>query len=324
MRFFRFIWLLLGLGLCQATQVRAQSRIERFEFSELHMGMRVDLTLYAPDSSAAHDAARAAFGEIARLEDVLSDYRPESEVSRLTDCPLEKPCLLSDELFAVLDTAIFVARITDGAFDPTVGSLVKLWREARRAGLVPDSQAVSNAMDCVGWDRVILERAAKTVAFRCPETTFDFGGIAKGYILDRAADAMAAQGVTRVLVEAGGDIVARDPPPSAGGWTVDFPFEHEMLRSFGGLVSNMAVSTSGDTEQFTVIDGTRYSHIVDPRTGNTSTGRQTVVVISASGMIADALATATSVMNENTSLELHEFFPNATIVVGQTEREYLY
>ncbi len=278
----------------------------RRQYAELHMGVAVRIVLYARDDAIARRAARAAYARMAELEDVMSDYRPASEVRRLTE-RAGAAVRVSDDLFAVLARAVDLWRSSDGAFDVTVGPFVELWRAARRTGRLPPRAALDSAARRVGSDKVHLDSVSRTVRLDVPGMRIDLGGIAKGYILDRALDVLRAQGVTRALLEAGGDIVLGDAPPGRPGWRIAMP------QGEGDTVlANRAVSTSGDTEQFVIIGGVRYSHVIDPRTGMGSTSRREAIVVAPDGVTADGLATALTLLDDECGARLLRSFPRAT------------
>src|SRR2546429_8376241 len=196
--------------VCSAGGARAQE--VRREFAELHMGVAVRIELYAPADAAARVAARAAYTRIAELEDVMSDYRPQSEVRRLAEQPsIAVP--VSEPLFAVLTRALALARQSDGAFDITVGPFVALWRSARRTGRLPNRAQLDSAARRVGWRKVHADLATRSIRLDTAGMRLDLGGIAKGYILDQALLVLGRYGVTRALIQAGGDIVAGGTPP---------------------------------------------------------------------------------------------------------------
>lgn len=274
---------------------RADAQVRR-EFSELHMGVEVRIVLYAPDDPRARSAARAAFARIAELEDIMSDYRPESEVRRLERRPAEW-VPVSEELFHVLARGLQVAEATDGAFDPTVGPLVALWREARRRGRLPHARALDSARALVGWRHVSLDSAGRRVRLATAGMRLDLGGIAKGDIAQRALEAMRLHGVTSALVEAGGDIAVGDAPPGERGWRIDTPAADSLVRVRAAALVSAAIATSGPGSQFVEIAGRRYSHVVDPRTGLGLTSANQATVIAPEGALADALATALTVLD---------------------------
>jgi thiamine biosynthesis lipoprotein len=274
------------------------------------MGMAVRIVLYAPDDGLARDAARAAYGRIAALEDIMSDYRPSSEVRRLTTVAPGTPVALSQPLCHVLGRALEVASTTDGAFDPTVGPLVAMWRLARDRTQLPAPDELQMARHRVGWRKLDLDRVTCVVRFATPEMRIDLGGIAKGYILERARDEIRARGITRVLLEAGGDIVVGDPPPDAIGWRIAVSTTDALLLARASALSNAALSTSGDTEQFVEVDGVRYSHVVDPRTGLGVTSRATAWVLAEDAALADALATTFTIVDDSVRARIIVRFPH--------------
>jgi FAD:protein FMN transferase len=299
----------LGFVLIAGTVASATQQVRR-EYIELHMGVAVRIVLYAADDGTTRRAARAAYARIAQLEEIMSDYRPQSEVRRLAtragaDVPVSEP------LYAVLARALELARLSDGAFDPTVGPFVELWRAARRTGRLPERATLDSAAARVGWRHVHLDPAARSVRLDVADMRIDLGGIAKGYILDQARTELRRHGVTRALLEAGGDISAGDPPPGRAGWRVEG-------MPGGGALANAAVSTSGDSEQFVIIAGVRYSHVVDPRTGLGLTSRRQATVVAPDGATADGLATALTVLDEERGAALLKAFPGVVTEVRRS------
>lgn len=282
------------------------------------MGLPVRVVLYADDRATAESAARAAFMRIARLDRIMSDYRPDSELRQLEGRAGE-PVRVSSDLLAVLTRACAIARATGGAFDPTVGPLVALWRDARTSRRRPDAAAITEARAVVGWQRLHID--SSTSSIRMPAgMRLDLGGIAKGYILQEALRTMGAVNVTRALVESGGDIVAGDAPPGRSGWRVDTPGGGRELRRRASALANAALATSGPTAQFVEIDSVRYSHVVDPRTGMALTSDAVAHVIAADGATADALATALTVLGSEDARTVMTRFPDAVFSIAAEKR----
>lgn len=267
----------------------------RREFAEVHMGVPVRLVLYAPSDSIAKAAARAAFARVAELDQKMSDYRPRSEIRRLA-ASSGTWRTVSPALFRVLARAIEVARLSDGAFDPTVAPLVALWRAARYTGSLPAPGALAAALAKVGWQHLELDTAGQRVRLGLPAMQLDLGGIAKGFIVEEALRMLRAHGVPASLVDAGGDIAVGDAPPGDSGWAIAIPGADSAAARRARRLTNVSVATSGATEQFVEIDGVRYSHVIDPRTGLGLTHGHVVTVIARDGATADAVATALSVL----------------------------
>lgn len=272
----------------------------RHEFTELHMGMAVTIVLHAADEAAARAAARSAFERIALLEDVLSDYRAGSEARQLARRAEAEPHTwipVSLDLFQVLTVALEVARASEGAFDPTLGPLVTLWRQTRETGQLPHRAALDSARSLVGWQRLALDTAETAVRLTRSGVQLDLGGVAKGYILGEALAALAQAGAPSAMIQAGGDIVLGEAPPGREGWDIQIGGQLHTL-------SETAVATSGTGEQFVEIEGVRYAHLLDPHTGLGLTVARQVTVVGPDPATADALATAVAVMGRAPASDL--------------------
>jgi thiamine biosynthesis lipoprotein len=281
------------------------------------MAVTVRIVLYAPDEAAATTAARAAFERIHELNGVLSDYDPESELRDLEVAAAGgEPVPVGDDLFRVLARSQELARRSEGVFDVTVGPVVRVWRRARQRGGLPMARRLDPARELVGYDLLRLDPDAKTVTFAKPGMRLDFGGIAKGYAVDEALAVLREHGITRALVDAGGDMALGDPPPDAPGWRIAVaPLEADGPPSRILVLKNAAVATSGDLWQFVKIRGRRYSHIVDPRTGQALTERSSVTVVAPDGMTADGLASALSVLGSEKGLTLADAMPGVAALI---------
>lgn len=271
--------------------------LRRFEFAETHMATRFRVVLYAADEPTADRAAKAAFARAAELDGLLTDYRPSSELMQLCAKAGRGPVPVGPDLFAVLERSQHFARLTGGAFDVTVGPMVRQWRRTRRTKVLPEPTTLAAARELVGYDKLTLDRDARTATLAKPGMQLDLGGIAKGYAAEAMQAVLRARGIARSLVAAGGDIVAGDPPPGAAGWRVAVaPMDAGENDPPTLQLSNAAVSTSGDAEQFVEIDGKRYAHVVDPKTGLGLTERFLVTVVAKDGTTSDALETGLAVL----------------------------
>lgn len=298
--------MLVGALLALAALPAAADAEERFEWSAPRMGTLARVVLYAPSRSAAEAGARAALARIARLDARLSDYRAESELSELARRAGGPPRRVSQDLFFVLQSAQDLARRSDGAFDVTVGPLSLLWRAARRRGALPPAQDLEAALARVGHAWLLLDPDGRRCRLVRPGMRLDLGGIGKGYAADRALAELRSRGLERALVTLGGEVVAGAPPPDRPGWTVEVRTPSPESARAPLLIRDAAVSTSGDTEQWLEVDGVRYSHVFDPRTGQALAGRRSVTVVAREGIEADALATALSVLGAERGLPLVE------------------
>ena len=293
--------------------------LNRFEFAEPHMGTTFRVVLYAAPPEAADAAAGRAFARIADLDARLSDYRADSELSRLTATAVGHPLPVSPDLLRVLARAQELARATDGAFDITVGPLTRLWRRARRQLALPAAEDLSAARAVTGYRLLHVDVAAGTAMVDRAGMRLDPGGIAKGYAADAALRVLAANGLPRALVAAGGDLAVGERPPDGSSWDVvlaGLEPERAAPDSPLGLV-RAGVSTSGDAEQWVEIDGVRYSHILDPRTGLGLTGHTSVTVVAPDATTSDMLATAVSVLGPDDGRRLIDRWPGTSALIGR-------
>ena len=313
------IALALVTGTSAIAQVAADKSLELkpFEFTQVEMGVEFKARVYACDFEVANNAVKAAFDRIHMLNDVFSDYFAASEVRRLCESSARgRPVSVSEDVRLVLSASLELSRQTDGAFDVTVGPLTKLWRRARRQEQMPDAALLADARERVGFQKLVLRELkpedrtatrAGTVELLRPEMRLDFGGIAKGYGVDEALKTLREFGITRALVDGSGDIAIGDPPPGQAGWTIEVAaLKTDDDSPVELLLSNCAVATSGDAYQHLQIDGRRYSHIVDPRTGLGVEGASSVTVVAPTGMMADAIASAVSVLGTESGIRFVE------------------
>lgn len=283
------------------------------------MGTKFRLVIHAEDKDEAITAATAAFKRVRELEAVLSDYKASSETMKLVAANDSDPGLalpVSDDLATVLAHSLDVSKLTDGAFDVTVGPLTKLWREARKSKALPDEKERLAALAKVGWKNVELDRAKKTVRLKLAGMRLDFGGIGKGYAADAALATLKKHGMPRSLVAAAGDITVGDPPPGQGGWTVDLEPLGSGKPKVAVLLANASVSTSGDLFQFVEIGGVRYSHLIDPKTGLGLTGFSRATVIAKHGWQADAWTKGASLLKPAEAVRLIDDLDGAAMFLA--------
>lgn len=278
------------------------------------MGTLVKIKLYANDSAAASDGFRRAFARITKIDQSLSDYRPDSELNRIcrTAIRCERP--VSVDLFNVLARAQELAEETDGAFDVTIGPVTHLWREARKTHRIPDESAIQEARAHSGYRKLHLGPAQRTVRLDEPGMQLDVGAIGKGYAADQALAVLNETGIASALVAASGDLAFSDAPPGKRGWKIGVDGIEPLI------LKNAAVSTSGDAEQFLEKDGKRYSHVVDARTGSGLMNRLSVTIVAPRGIDADGADTAIDALGPHAGMKLVERHQNwAAILVLRNE-----
>ncbi len=298
---------------------------QRHEFESKHMGVTFRVVLYAEDRATAEKASRAAFARIAELDQIMSDYKQNSELMKLckaNDAAPGKPIKVSKDLLTVLIAANELSKKSDGAFDATVGPVVQLWRLARRTQQLPAKKELEEALGKVGYDKLSINPTTSEVSLKVPGMRLDLGGIGKGFAADEVMKLLREKhGIQQALVAASGDITCGDAPPGKDGWVVDIAPIAKSLPVRSLKLANLSVSTSGDLEQFVEIDGVRYSHIVNPKTGLGLTGRRSVTVIAKRGIDADSLTKAASILPPEKAFQLIDTFDGAAtyIVVKETD-----
>jgi thiamine biosynthesis lipoprotein len=312
-----FAAFLLLLASCSTPP--KQPPLTRYEFEEPQMGVPFKIILYAATEQQATNAADAAYARVAKLNAILSDYEYDSELSQLGRASGSGRAVpVSDELWTVLMQSQKIARASDGAFDITIAPVIQLWRKARREKKLPAPEAIAAARARVGYTNLILKN--HTAELKLPNMRLDVGGIAKGYAADEGMKALRAHGIQRALVAASSDMVFSDPPPHKPGWKIEIPnyddpverraprVESPSISTNYLLLKNCALSTSGDIFQFVEIDGKRYSHVVDPKTGYGLTDRSLATVIAKNGLTADSLETTISLLGPERGLQLARQF----------------
>lgn len=305
------------------TNIHPEPPLSRFTFTEPHMGTRFKIIVYATNETTAKSAVKAAFQRIADLDGIMSDYRSTSELVRLCQKAGGEPVRVSDDLFRVLERSQEVSKLSNGAFDVTVGPVVRLWRQARRTQELPDPKKLAQARELIGYGNIRLDAKNQTVQLLKLGMQLDLGGIGKGYAADAALATLKGNGLSQALVAAGGDIAVSGPPPGAEGWTIGIAplLDPDAKPKRYLILHDAAVSTSGDSEQYLEINGKRYSHIVDPRTGVGLTDRISVTVVGPKGMTADPLTKVVSVLGPERGLAIIDSIEGAAaLVVRKTDQ----
>ena len=293
------------------------AELHRYEAVEPHMGTLVRITLYASGEAAASDAFRAAFTRIRDLDGILSDYRPDSELNQITTTAVGRAVRVSEDLFTVLAASQDLAEATGGAFDITLGPVVRLWREARKTGRLPDPATLQEAVSRSGFRKLHLDAKHRTVTVDKAGMALDVGAIGKGYAASEAIEALDRLGMRSALVAVSGDLAFSEAPPGQRGWRVGIDTGDGSDVHVPAVLelTNAAVSTSGSGEQHVDINGRRYSHIIDPASGMGLADDITVTVIARHGLESDGLDTAVSVLGAARGLAFIESRPDAAAVI---------
>lgn len=294
--------------------------LQRYTFDSRQMGAQFSIILYAQDKTAAARASRSAFERVEELNQMMSDYIDDSEVNLLSEKSGSGEWMkVSPELFFLLKTSLQISEKTGGLFDVTMGPLTHEWRFIRMMEdpELPAEEELKKLLRRTGYRHIELDKQTKSVRLKEENMQIDLGGIAKGYAADEAIKTLQKSGIKSALVDAGGDITLSAPPPGQKNWSVAVP--KGTASGEPGMISlqlnGLTVTTSGDMFQFVEIEGERYSHIINPKTGRGSTGRIQVTVISENSMYADAYASVLTLMDPVEGIELINNLENTEAVI---------
>jgi len=292
------------------------SEEQLFSKSRAAMGTTFTIYLYSPDQVKADEEFEAAFDEVERVEEALSNYRASSELSRINRLAATTSTTTDPEVFKLLQTSFDYSRRSDGAFDITVGPLMRAWGFFRKNGQYPTHAELSRARARVGWNKVKLDANHRTVTFDVPGMELDMGGIGKGYAVDRVIDVLRDAGVKAALVDAGSStLYALGAPPDKDGWKILVPRPADRSHAVSEIVlRDTSLSTSGSYEKFFRLKGRTYCHIMDPRTGEPVQEMLQATVIAPTGTASDALSTTMFVMGPAKGGKLLESMPNTSAI----------
>ncbi|MBC8550728.1 MAG: FAD:protein FMN transferase, partial [Candidatus Brocadiales bacterium] len=301
--------------------------LKLFKKASLSMGTVFETTIYAPDKYVAEKTFNEVIQEINRLDYLMSNYKKESVLSELNRNASAEPAACNKELVGVIEQSLQYSNITDGAFDITIGPLMKEWGFFKKKGRIPGKEELESALESVSYKNIIIEEktikslakklvTVKTVFFKNPGTQIDLGGIGKGYAVDRAISVLKQNGISSALINFAGNIYTFGTPPGKDSWVIGLQHPRKSEGLLGTFeIRDKAVSTSGDYEKFFTIEGKRYSHIIDPRTGNPVKGIVSVTIVTGNATRADALSTGVFVLGLEKGMDLIEQLPDVEGII---------
>lgn len=289
------------------------------------MGNRFEFTVIAANEQEGNVAINAAIAEVQRIENLLTTFSDLSQTSLINAHAGLSPVKVEEEVINLIERSIRVSEITDGAFDITYGSIDKrLWNFDPDMTSLPDEATAQKSVGLIDYRNVILNKEKSTVFLKNNGMRIGFGGIGKGYAADKAKLVLQKLGIKSGIVNAAGDLITWGTQASGHPWTVGIADPEQTDRPFSALkISDMAIATSGSYEKFATINGKRYSHTIDPKTGLPVSGVKSVSIICPSAELADALATPVVVMGVKIGLELiNQIKQVACIVIDDNDRVY--
>lgn len=270
------------------------------------MGNRFEFTVIAADKQSGEQAIDQAIEEVKRIEEILSTFRDSSQANKINQFAGIKPVKVDEEVLMLIERSIKISALTDGAFDITYGSLDKsFWNFDLNMTSLPDKETALKTIGLINYRDLIINKEESTVMLKNKGMRIGFGGIGKGYAADRAKQVLQSLDIKSGIVNAAGDLVTWGMQVNGSPWTIGIADPDQSDRPFSSLnISNMAIATSGNYEKYVMINGKRYSHTIDPKTGFPVSGIKSVSIICPSAELADALATPVIVMGVRVGLNL--------------------
>jgi len=289
---------------------------QRYKKTLLLMGSRFDISVVANSQQEGEIYIDLAISEISRIEKLISSWDPNSQTSEINRNAGVKPVKVSKELFGLIERSIAISKLTEGAFDISYASMDKIWKFDGSMKRMPTKEAIKSSVAKVGYENIILDRKNSSVFLKKKGMKIGFGGIAKGYAADKAKKLLQEKGVVAGIINASGDMNTWGRQPNGEEWKVGITNPLNKNKVFALIpISNSAVVTSGNYEKFVEFNGTRYSHIINPKTGYPSKGIISVSVFTPKAELADALATSIFVMGIDVGLDFVNQLKNIECII---------
>jgi thiamine biosynthesis lipoprotein len=280
--------------------------LKSFKLTERLMGNSFEITVVADDETWANEKLRLAVEEIKRIEKLLTTFNESSQTNQINQQAGIASVKVDREVFELIERSIRISKVTDGAFDITYGSIdKKLWNFDQTMTTLPSVNEAKSMVRLINYQNILLDKEAQTVMLKETGMRLGFGGIGKGYAAEMAKALLIKQGVKSGIVNASGDLTTWGNQPDGKPWTIGIVDPDHKKQPFSYLnVTNMAVATSGNYEKYVMIDGVKYSHTINPKTGLPVTGIKSVTIISPNAEIADAMATPVTIMGIKAGLNM--------------------
>ncbi len=289
------------------------------------MGNRFEISVVNDEEETANQHIDAAVEEIRRIEKLLTTFDPSSQTNQVNQFAGERPVKVDREVFDLISRSKIISQLTQGAFDITYGSVDKrLWNFDQEMKTLPDAETAARMVRLINYRNVILDEKKGTVFLKEAGMRIGFGGIGKGYAAEMARRLLIQRGVKSGVVNAAGDLTVWGHQPNGKPWTIGIADPGSARHPFSYLdITDMAVATSGNYEKFVIIDGKRYSHTIDPKTGLPVHGIKSVTIMSPNAEIADAMATPVMIMGISVGLDLvNQVRGLGCIIIDENDKIY--
>ena len=282
----------------------------------LLMGGRFDITIVAQDSLSAEQNIDEVISEITRIENLISDWKPTSQVSEVNQNAGIRAVKVDREVFELTQRAIRFSEITDGGFDISFAAMDRIWKFDGSMTEMPSAEAIKKSVEKVGYKNIVLDSENSTIFLKLKGMKIGFGALGEGYATDKCRKMMLTKGIPAGIINGSGDMSTWGKQPNGKPWNIGItnPFNTDKLVAVVPI-NNGAVTTSGSYEKFVVFDGKRYSHIINPATGYPATGLCSVTVLGPNAETANGLSTSLMVLGKEKGLLLLEKFPDYSCVM---------
>ncbi|EJL62498.1 FAD:protein FMN transferase [Flavobacterium sp. CF136] len=309
--FLNKVLFLLLIGSC----ISGYSQVLR-KRTTLLMGGRFDITVIAKDSLTAVQSIETIITEITRIENLISDWKPASQVSEVNHNAGISPVKVDREVFELTQRAIKLSKLTNGAFDISFAAMDKIWKFDGSMTEMPSAEAIKKSVEKVGYKNIILDSVQSTIFLKLKGMKIGFGALGEGYATDRCRDIMLAKGIKSGIVNASGDMTTWGKQSNGKDWNIGItnPFHPDDVFAVVPL-NEGAVTTSGSYEKFVVLNGKRFSHIINPATGYPATGLCSVTVFGPKAEIANGFSTSLMVMGRKAGIDLINKYPDYSCIM---------
>ena len=302
------------------------SDIKLIKQTRMIMGTFAEVSIYSNDEKTAGMAIEESLDEMERMDRIMSNYKKDSELSRLNKKAGKAPVPCNGELLDVIEQSQYYSELSGGAFDITVSPVVALWGFFREKGHVPPDKEIEKVLPAVSYKNIVVNKSNDTkkpaaISFKNTQTQIDLGAIGKGYAVDKALEIIKKCGIDNGCINLGGNIYVLGTPPGKNAWKIGVQHPRDGNEILGYLeLKNEATATSGDYERFFEFNGKRYSHIINPQTGRPVSGVLATTIIAPTGTEVDALSTIVFVLGREKGLELIKKIPNADAMIAYEEK----
>ena len=294
---------LLVSGLFCSAQVLQQRTVRL-------MGSRFDITIVSKDSARANAYIDTVVAEVTRIENLISDWRPQTQISEVNRNAGIKPVKVDREVFELTERAVYLSKATNGAFDISFAAMDRIWKFDGSMSAMPSPEAIKKSVEKIGYENIILDKDNSTIFLKKEGMKIGFGALGEGYAADRCRVMMIKKGVAAGIVNGSGDMNSWGRHPSGDAWKIGVsnPIDDNELFAILPLEEEAAV-TSGSYEKYVVFNGKRYSHIINPKTGYPASGLSSVTILGPSAEFANGLSTSTMVLGKRKGLKLLKSYP---------------